>query len=503
MCAFVLERGYDIRFAIEPKPNEPRGHMLLPTVGHGLAFIERLEHPEMVGLNPEFAHETMSGLNFHHGVAQALWAGKLFHIDLNAQVAGKFDQDFRFGSEGLKDAFFLVRLLESSGWDGMRHFDAHPYRTEGPEGVWDFAVGLHADLPHAGRAGGPVRRRPGGAGGAGGGPGGRPLRADFGGRHRGVAGPRRRPRRGRAGSGALRARAARPADRGAHPGRAVAAVLVAGVDSSTQSCKVVVCDVDDGTVVAAGAAPHPSVSPPRSEQDPEAWWAAFESAWAAAGSPEVAALSVAGQQHGMVALDAGGVPVHPAKLWNDVESAPQAAELVAALGAPAWAAACGSVPTASFTITKLAWLRATRPEAWSRVAQVLLPHDWLTWRLTGRAVTDRGDASGTGWWSPAEGRVRPDLLALVGFDGELPAVLAPDEVAGERCPSPHAAWWRAGRATTWPPRSGWRWRRATSPCRWGRAGPCSRCRPRRPRTPPVWSPASPTPPAGSCPSSAP
>ena len=141
LCDFVLERGYDLRFALEPKPNEPRGHMLLPTVGHGLAFIERLEHPEMVGLNPEFAHETMSGLNFHHGVAQALWAGKLFHIDLNAQVAGKFDQDFRFGSEGLKDAFFLVRLLESAGWDGMRHFDAHPYRTEGPEGVWDFASG--------------------------------------------------------------------------------------------------------------------------------------------------------------------------------------------------------------------------------------------------------------------------------------------------------------------------------------------------------------------------
>jgi xylose isomerase len=95
----------------------------------------------MVGLNPEFAHETMSGLSFHQGVAQTLWAGKLFHIDLNAQVAGKFDQDFRFGSEGLKDAFFLVRLLEGSGWDGMRHFDAHPYRTEGPEGVWDFASG--------------------------------------------------------------------------------------------------------------------------------------------------------------------------------------------------------------------------------------------------------------------------------------------------------------------------------------------------------------------------
>jgi len=141
LCAFVLERGYSLRFALEPKPNEPRGNILLPTVGHALAFVERLEHPEMVGLNPEFAHETMSGLSFHQAVAQTLWAGKLFHIDLNAQVPGKYDQDFRFGSEGLKDAFFLVRLLEGSGWDGMRHFDAHPYRTEGPEGVWDFALG--------------------------------------------------------------------------------------------------------------------------------------------------------------------------------------------------------------------------------------------------------------------------------------------------------------------------------------------------------------------------
>jgi xylulokinase len=215
-------------------------------------------------------------------------------------------------------------------------------------------------------------------------------------------------------------------------------VIVAGVDSSTQSCKVVVCDADDGTVLATGTAPHPAVAPPRSEQDPQAWWDALWQAWEAAGSHRVAALSVAGQQHGLVALDAAGHPVHPAKLWNDVESAPQAAELVAALGPEAWAAACGSVPTASFTITKLAWLRASRPGAWSRLARVLLPHDWLTWWLTGRpdqAVTDRGDASGTGWWSPAEGRLRPDLLALVDpgreLAGALPRVLGPVEPAGQ------------------------------------------------------------------------
>ena len=140
-CEHIRQRGYPMRIAIEPKPNEPRGDMFLPTVGHALAFIGELEWPEMVGLNPEFAHETMSGLNFTHGVAQALWHGKLFHIDLNAQRIGKFDQDFRFGSEGVRAAFYLVRLLEDSGWDGMRHFDAHAYRTETVEGVWDFARG--------------------------------------------------------------------------------------------------------------------------------------------------------------------------------------------------------------------------------------------------------------------------------------------------------------------------------------------------------------------------
>lgn len=140
-CSHVVEQGYDLRFALEPKPNEPRGDILLPTVGHALAFIGELEWPEMVGLNPEFAHETMSGLSFTHAVAQTLWHGKLFHIDLNAQRAGKFDQDFRFASEGLRDAFYLVKLLEDSEWDGMRHFDAHAYRVEDSDGVWDFASG--------------------------------------------------------------------------------------------------------------------------------------------------------------------------------------------------------------------------------------------------------------------------------------------------------------------------------------------------------------------------
>jgi xylose isomerase len=141
LCEYVRDQGYDVRFALEAKPNEPRSDIYLPTTGHILAFIETLDHPEMVGVNPEVAHEHMSGLNFHHGIAQAIDAGKLFHIDLNDQKPGRYDQDLRFGSESLKGMFFLVKLLEESGYDGSRHFDSHAYRTEDEDGVWDFARG--------------------------------------------------------------------------------------------------------------------------------------------------------------------------------------------------------------------------------------------------------------------------------------------------------------------------------------------------------------------------
>jgi xylose isomerase len=146
LCAYVIEQGYDIRFAVEPKPNEPRGDILLPTVGHALAFIGSLEHPEMVGLNPEVGHEQMAGLNFAHGIAQALWHGKLFHIDLNGQRGIKYDQDMVFGHGDLLNAFALVDLLEFGGlnggpaYDGPRHFDYKPARTEDITGVWASAA---------------------------------------------------------------------------------------------------------------------------------------------------------------------------------------------------------------------------------------------------------------------------------------------------------------------------------------------------------------------------
>ena len=141
LCEYVLDQGYDLKFALEAKPNEPRGDIYNATTGHMLAFIETLDHPEMVGVNPEVAHEHMAGLNFTHGVAQALEAGKLFHIDLNDQAFGRYDQDFRFGMVNLKSAFFLVKLLEDNRYTGNRHFDAHAYRTENYEGVKDFASG--------------------------------------------------------------------------------------------------------------------------------------------------------------------------------------------------------------------------------------------------------------------------------------------------------------------------------------------------------------------------
>ena len=220
---------------------------------------------------------------------------------------------------------------------------------------------------------------------------------------------------------------------------AASPVLVAGVDSSTQSTTVEIREFESGVVVGRGSAPHPTAVPPRSEQDPAAWWSAFEAAWQAAGAPNVAAISVAGQQHGMVTLDASGAIVRPAKLWNDTEAAADAAWLTKQLpgGAADWAAAVGSVPVAAFTVCKLSWMHRTEPELWQRVAQVLLPHDWMTQQLTGQFVTDRGDASGTGYWSAATSQYQWDILGIIDSDRDwsamLPREAGPAEVVGHWC----------------------------------------------------------------------
>lgn len=211
--------------------------------------------------------------------------------------------------------------------------------------------------------------------------------------------------------------------------------LVAGVDSSTQSCKVVVVDAETGRVVREGRASHPAGT----SVDPEAWWIALQDAIARAGGlDDVSAVSIAGQQHGMVALDAEGRVIRDALLWNDTRSAQAAADLIAEVGAEAYAERTGVVPVASFTATKLRWLRDAEPENAARVAAVALPHDWLTWRLRGfgpgnahldQLVTDRSDASGTAYWG-ADGYDRELLVRALGHDAVLPRVLEPWESAG-------------------------------------------------------------------------
>ena len=206
--------------------------------------------------------------------------------------------------------------------------------------------------------------------------------------------------------------------------------VVIGIDSSTQSTKALAVDVGTGAVLGEGRAAHTVSGGSARESDPREWWAALGEAVAATGyADQAAAVSVGGQQHGLVTLDTAGEPVRPALLWNDVRSAPQAAALVAELGRDTWAQRAGSVPGASFTAAKWAWLRENEPEAAARTAAVRLPHDYLTERLTGVAATDRGDASGTGWWTP-DGYDKP-LLDRLGLDaGMLPEVVESGRAAG-------------------------------------------------------------------------
>jgi xylulokinase len=227
--------------------------------------------------------------------------------------------------------------------------------------------------------------------------------------------------------------------------------LVAGIDSSTQSCKLVIRDLETGALVRQGRARHPEGT----EVDPEAWWQALLTAVADAGGiADVGAISIAGQQHGMVVLDQAGEVIRPALLWNDTRSAGAARALIEEFGAAELAARTGAVPVASFTATKLRWLRDAEPEAAARVAAVALPHDWLTWRLRGygpqgasplgpvleELVTDRSDASGTSYWSPrTEAYDRELLVAALGHDAVLPRVLGPDQSAGITVESTPAA----------------------------------------------------------------
>ncbi|NRG43046.1 xylulokinase [Rathayibacter sp. VKM Ac-2835] len=219
-----------------------------------------------------------------------------------------------------------------------------------------------------------------------------------------------------------------------------AAQLVAGVDSSTQSCKVELRDAITGTLIASGSATHPPVFPPISEQDPEMWWSAFVHAFRAAlastgaAADSVVAISVAAQCHGLVTLDSTDTVIRPAKLWNDTTSAPDIAQLRQKIGDETLLRSVGTLPTSAFTIGKLAWLARNEPAHLSRIAHILLPHDYLTFRLTGAYVTDRSEASGTGYFDAARNAYLPNFLDLIttdlDWDTVLPEVLAPDAAAG-------------------------------------------------------------------------
>lgn len=243
-----------------------------------------------------------------------------------------------------------------------------------------------------------------------------------------------------AGTGQVGARAgsrragAEPADAGRSAAGRAEGPYVVGIDTSTQSTKALVVDVPTGRVLASGQAPHTVTSGAGRESDPEQWWSALLDALAQCGplAREAAAVSVGGQQHGLVTLGADGRPVRPALLWNDVRSAPQAQELIERLGGPqVWAERTGSVPGSSFTATKWAWLAAHQPEVAKATATVRLPHDYLTERLTGRGTTDRGDVSGTGWWAAQTESYDEEILDLIGLDpAKLPEIVRPGEVAG-------------------------------------------------------------------------
>lgn len=215
--------------------------------------------------------------------------------------------------------------------------------------------------------------------------------------------------------------------------------LVMGVDSSTQSCKVQLRDAETGALVGSGSADHPATRPPVSEQSASSWWnaliVAFERAVASAGvrKSDVAAISVAGQCHGLVLMDDLGQVLRPVKLWNDLTSAPQAQAMVAEAGPKYWADQVGSVPPPAFTITKLAWMAANEPDVLAATSQICLPHDWLTWRLSGQLVTDRSEASGTGYYAAWDNAYRYDILRHFGgveADILLPQVLGPDTPVG-------------------------------------------------------------------------
>ena len=348
-CEHIRDRGLDMRIALEPKPNEPRGDIFLPTVGHALAFIGELEWPDMVGLNPEFAHETMTGLSFHHGVAQALWHGKLFHIDLNGSGSASTTRTSGSVPRGGPRRFLhgeAARGLRLGR--GMRHFDAHPYRTDDADGVWDFARGcMRTYLILAEKAGGsttdPEIQDALAA-----------AMADA------IAEPTRACRRASSDIASGFDEDALAAQGYGHErldqlvtelllgARVPRVPLVVGVDSSTSACKVEVRDADTGAVIASGGHPTRATTRPAASRTQE-WWRRSEAPAPQAGARRApaGAIAVAGQQHGLVVLDdRRGAAARPSCGTTPSRRTMRSGWSTSPGGAAAWAAACGSVPVA-------------------------------------------------------------------------------------------------------------------------------------------------------------
>ena len=381
LCEYVLDQKYDLKFALEAKPNEPRGDIYNPTTGHMLAFIATLDHPEMVGVNPEVAHEHMAGLNFMHGVAQAWEAGKLFHIDLNDQYPGRYDQDLRFGSRDLKAAFFLVKFLEDVGYQGSRHFDAHAYRTEDYEGVKDFARGCmrtYLILKEKAARSTPTRRSR------------RCWRRStptmarmapfFGRLHaRESRRPARRspstapPSRSR---GLQYERLDQLTDRPAAGSALIACMLLPGHrcfhhrhQSAADRCsraggcrgchrRIRFRDpapaVERAGPASCGGMAAQTVHPRRAAEIRRR------------SGEHIAAIGLTGQMHGLVLLDEAGQVLRPAILWNDQRTGAQCDEIHRRVGRERFIQITGNVALTGFTAPKILWVAQNEPEIYAQ-----------------------------------------------------------------------------------------------------------------------------------------
>ena len=364
-----------------------------------------LEHSEMVGLNPEVGHEEMASLNFAHGLAQALWHGKLFHVDLNGQNGPRYDQDLRFGAGNARGAFWTVDILESGGYEGPRHFDFKPPRTEDMDGVWESAAAcmrnylVLRDRTQAFRADPEVQAalRGGKA---------RPACADDAGTRRdarvdALADPStsRRQQRGAwpsSGSTSWRSTTSTASAPSAVAERSAALV---GIDIGTSSAKGIAVDPDTGRVLATAEREYPVSSPHAGwmEQQPEEWLAATRDVIARlrAETSEILGIGFSGQMHGLVCLDAEGSVIRPAILWNDQRSAPQCAILEAGDGLERLLRLTGNRALPGFTAPKLLWMRENEPEEYERIRRICLPKDFVRDHLVGTHCMDVADASGT------------------------------------------------------------------------------------------------------------